>query len=713
MAPKQTPSFLQVETSECGIVSLAMILGYYDHYVSIESLRVESGLSRDGCDANMIIETARIHGLDAEGYQVDSLDPQSTQFPCLIHWNFNHFLVCEGIEKDRVYINDPANGHRDISLDEFNQSFTGIVIECNPSTSFKKCGERKGSISALKKYLKPVKPLISIIFILGLLSIFPGILMPVLSRVFIDDVLLHHIEHWLYAVMIGLVLVGFLQAVLGFYQAKVMLVLQTRLGVSLNNEFMQKVLSLPLAFFSQRSASEMASRPMMIDRITQLISGPLGLAFVSAFTAFIYFLVMLFYDFVLSFVILAIALSNFSFFLWQTRQFQKLNQIAVKENGQYSGSALQNLQLLPEIKASGAEKYVFSKILGQKIKGLNVEHRIHEKQAIINVLPSWIQYSSTAILLLIGGWRVISGDMTIGVFVAFQGLMQQFLAPFQQVLSLVNELQESQGNIDRLEDVSNHQEKDKVNWSVPELSPKKLMPKLELKNISFGYDKKRPLLEDFNLEIKEGQWVALVGASGSGKSSLIKLINRLYQPWSGTIKVGGMDLDSIESECLAETMGYVDQNIILFNDTITNNLSLWDSRQEIDSLMNGAKEAEIHDWIIHRPGGYQYKLAENAKNVSGGEKARLELARVLAKKPNLLLLDEATSALDPLLEKEIIENVKEMCPCGIIVTHRLPAIQFCDEIIVFNDGKPVQRGTHEELLKDTNGFYMNLLKEDS
>ena len=710
----RTPSLLQVEHTECGVVALAMVFGYFGKWVSVEHLREVCGVSRDGSNALNLLKYAREQGFDCNAYSLE-LDElrELRDFPVIIHWKFNHFVVLEKIRGSRYWINDPANGRMVVDEKEVDECFTGVVLTFSPNESFKPEGKPPSWVKSLFAYAAEIKVGLFLMASLGLALVIPGALLPILSIIFIDYILIQGFEDWL-PILLGCIgVLALLQFLLNFLQQTITMIFQTRLSIALNSRLLSKSMRLSLSFFSQRSASEIAGRSLLVDQLSALIAGPLGKSFIGLLTAAVYWLVMLTFDPFLSYIVLGIAVVNLLYFSWQIRRVRELNQSITRETSLQTGEQLQALQLLPEVKVSGLEKNLLMQLVGRKTKLLNESNRLTVKRTVIESLPTFLRAGSYAVILYFGGHEVIKGNMTFGVLVAFQGLMMQFLAPIQEMLSHFADIQETQGNIDRIDDIFSQSEDGMVDESGESkssaLRESISYPLLEMENITFGYQKlEPPLLEDFNLTIGPGKWVAFVGGSGSGKSTIARLVSQLFQPWSGNIKLDGIPISKIKTTDFSEIISFVDQKIILFNATISENLSMWNSSIKFEQLTKAAKIACIHEWIINRPDGYEHKLSENGSNVSGGEKARLEIARALAKDPALLVLDEATAALDPETENLVLQQIRQHCTGGIIISHRIEPIQVCDEIIVFSKGKIAQRGTHAELINHRDGQYRKL-----
>jgi len=707
----RTPSLLQVEHTECGVVSLAIVFGYFKKWLSIEHLREACGVSRDGSNAMNLLKYAREQGFDCNGYSLEIEDLQEmSDFPMIIHWKFNHFVVLERIKGKKYGINDPANGRLVVDEKEVDECFTGVVLTLKPNDSFVASGKPPSWAKSLLKYAGEIKLGLFLTAALGFALVVPGALLPILSIIFIDYILIQGFSDWL-PILVGSVgVLALLQFLLNYLQQTITMIFQTRLSIALNSRLLSKSMRLSLAFFSQRSASEIAGRSQLVDQLSALITGPLGKSVIGLMTATIYWLVMLYFDQFLSFVVLGIALLNLVYFSWQIRRVRELNQSITREASLQTGEQLQALQLLPEVKVSGLEKNLLMQLIGRKTKWLNESNRLTIKRAVIESLPTFLRSGSYAIILFYGGHEVIAGNMTFGVLVAFQGLMMQFLSPIQEMLSHFADVQETQGSIDRIDDIFSQPDDEMSLTSSSENShPRVAYPLLELKNVTFGYQKlEPPLLKDFHLTIEPGKWVAFVGGSGSGKSTVARLVSKLYQPWSGSIELDGVPIGSIDSKEFSKIITFVDQKIVLFNATISENLSMWNSSISFEQLTKAAKLASIHDWIINRPSGYEHKLSEDGANVSGGEKARLEIARALATEPALLILDEATAGLDPETENKVLEAIRQNCAGGIIISHRIEPIKICDEIIVFDQGRIVQRGNHQELISQSGGMYGKL-----
>jgi ATP-binding cassette, subfamily C, bacterial len=716
---RRTPTLLQMEAVECGAAALGIILSYYDRIVPLAELRQACGVSRDGSKASNILNAARSYGLQIKGFKVELEGLRKLQCPYIVFWNFNHFLVVEGFSKDKVYLNDPATGPRTISLAEFDQSFTGVVLVGEPGAEFQVGGRKPSLTLSLWDRLQSSIGALVYCVIAGLLLVIPGLAIPAFSQAFVDNVLIEGRNDWLRPLILGMIFTAILNGFLTLLQLQFLRRMKIKLAVGMSSRFLWHILRLPVSFYDQRFAGEISSRVRLNDSLANLLSGRLATTVISAFTVVFYAAVMLQYDVVLTMIGIGFVVINVSVWRWVSRQRVDANLRLMQEQGKVSGVAISGLQSMETLKASGLESEFFSRWAGYYAKAINARQEMDTTNQNLGVLPSFLTSITSMLLLAVGGLRVMDGILSIGMLIAFQGLMQRFLEPVNNLVSLAGELQEMEGNLGRLDDVLG-------NAIDPGLEPEisvsptsdlpaanvRLQGYVELRNISFGYNRSAPpLIENFSLSLKPGQRVALVGGSGSGKSTVAKLICGLYEQWTGEILFDGKPRRHIPRSILTNSIALVEQDISLFAGSVRDNLTLWDSTVPFSNLVRACKDAAIQDVILSMPGGYNADLAEGASNLSGGQRQRLEIARTLVNNPAILVMDEATSALDAEAEKMIDQKLRERgCTC-VIVAHRLSTIRDCDEIIVFDRGKVVQRGSHEELQR-VEGKYLQLIRSE-
>lgn len=707
---RRTPTLLQMEAVECGAASLGMILGYYGKIVPLPELRQACGISRDGSKASNILNAARSYGLQAKGFKVDLDGLQQLQCPYIVFWNFNHFLVVEGFRQQQVYLNDPATGSRSVSIAEFGEAFTGVVLVFEPSPTFQKGGQKPSIALALWDRLRHSIGSLIYAVLVGFLLVLPGLAMPTFSQVFIDQVLIQGRDDWLRPLIFGMLFTAILNGLLTRLQLQLLRRMQIKLAMSMSSRFLWHILHLPVSFYDQRFAGEISSRIQLNDRLASLLSGQLATTVISAGMVVFYAIVMLQYDLILTLIGIAFVVINLLMLQWVGRQRADNNIRLMQEQGKVSGVAIAGLQSMETLKASGLESDFFARWAGHYAKAINVRQDMSSLNQRLGTLPAFLSGVTSMLLLAVGGLRVMDGALSIGMLIAFQSLMQQFMQPVNQLISLGGDLQELEGNLNRLDDVLRNPTDPITTKQSLSPSQPKLQGYLELRNITFGYNRTAPaLIENFNLSLKPGQRVALVGGSGSGKSTIAKLVAGLYQPWSGEIYFDGQE--NVPRSVLANSIAMVEQDILLFEGTVRDNLTLWDTTIPDRNLIQACRDAAIHDVILSLPGGYNADLLEGATNLSGGQRQRLEIARALVNNPSIVIMDEATSALDTETEKIIDYNLRlRGCTC-LIVAHRLSTIRDCDEIIVFERGKVVQRGTHEEL-RQVEGTYLQLIKSE-
>jgi NHLM bacteriocin system ABC transporter peptidase/ATP-binding protein len=708
------PVILQMEAVECGAASLAMILAHHRKYVPLEQLRVDCGVSRDGSKASNIVKAARKHGLAARGLRKEPADLRTMRLPMIIFWNFNHFVVVDGFEEGTVLLNDPAVGRRKVSDAEFDQSFTGIVLAFDPGPEFVPSGQPRSLADGLRRRLAGSETALLYLVLAGLALVLPGMVIPVFTSVFIDRVLVGGLGGWAGPLVVGMLATGVLVASLTWLQKHYLLKLETRISLSTSASFFWHVLRLPVGFYQQRSAGDIGARAGIADRVANILSEDLVAGVLSVITATFFAAIMMFYDVTMSLLTIGIVGVNVLVLRYVSQRRIELNQKMAIDRGKVIGTSMNGLMLIETLKASGAESDFFSRWAGYQARLTNSTQEMSRSSISLDLLPRFLTGANAALVLGIGGARVMAGDMTIGMLVAYQALVASFVNPVNALVALGGKIQGFQGDMDRLDDVMAQPSEDIArNERADEtLHSAKLEGHLELRNVTFGYSRlEPPLLENFSMTLKPGQRIALVGSSGCGKSTISKLVVGLYEPWEGSILFDGKPREAWPRRQMLNSMAAVDQDIALFSGTIRDNLSMWDDTVSQAVMVGAAKDACVHDVISARPGGYDSLVVEGGANFSGGQRQRMEIARALTFNPRLLVLDEATSALDPLTEKTVDANLRRRgCSC-LIVAHRLSAIRDCDEIILLEKGKVAERGTHRELL-ELNGRYARLIANE-
>jgi NHLM bacteriocin system ABC transporter peptidase/ATP-binding protein len=702
----RTPTVIQMEAVECGAAALSIILSFHRRFIPLEELRIVCGVSRDGSKASSIVRAARSYGLTAKGLTREPAGLRTLRLPFIVFWNFNHFVVVEGFRGEVTYINDPANGRRRVTRSEFDDAFTGVVLAFEKGPEFKAGGRPPSAWRALMSRLPGARTGLLYVVLVSLAMVLPGMAIPAYTRVFVDEILIRGKQTWLLPLLALMAGTAVINAMLTYLLGNALLRLQMKLSLQGSSRFFQHLMRLPLMFFQQRQAGDIASRISLNNRVASLLSGDLASAGVSLLVVGFFMPLLFQYDVTLTLLGLSFALVNLLVMRYVSQQLAAGSMKTLTERNKLAGISMNGLQGIESIKASGGEDDFFCKWAGHYAKVFTHSQSIDATSLGLTAAAGFIAALNGVALLSVGGRRVIDGFLTIGMLMGFQTLMAQFMGPFHQVLGLYPKLQAARADLNQLDDVlKNHvQAEPETTMELGEIDGS-----LELRDLQFGYNRlDAPLIQDLSLSLTPGQRVALVGGSGSGKSTVAKLVCGLYQPWQGEILIDGRPRAEWPRRVLANSVAVVDQDILLFEGTIRENLTLWDPTIEDGDLFQAGQDAAIHNDITVRDGGYNQPVEESGRNFSGGQRQRLEIARALALNPRILILDEATSALDAATEKIVDDNLRRRgCTC-LIIAHRLSTIRDCDEIVVLDAGKVVERGTHHEMMK-RGGAYARLV----
>lgn len=709
----KVPVMMQMEASECGAASLGMILAYYGKWLPLEQVRADCGVSRDGSTAKNILRAARAYGLKAQGYRMEPASLRDIVLPAIIHWNFNHFVVLNGFKKDRAIINDPARGTVEVTAEEFDRAFTGIVLRFEKTADFTPGGKPRSVLAFARKRLKGTLPLFVFVILTGVLTAVVGMIIPVFSRIFMDNILSGKNPEWLlpFTVALGFTLLFQFGAVL--LEAVYWLKIEGRFAITANAEYMWHVLRLPVEFFSQRFAGDIAFRQGNNQEIAATLIRKLAPVLMNIGLLVFYLFIMINYSIMLTLIGIAAAILNMAAMRFMAIKQVGLSRLSFASGGKLAGATMSGIEMIETIKASGAENGYFERWAGYYAKQHNAQVAISKFTQYFGAIPALLQQIASIAILMAGVYLILDGLFTIGMLLAFQGFSASFLTPVNQLIDVGQSFITMRSSMERVEDVLNYPPDVPSEASLPAgQTMEKLSGAITINNITFGYNKlSDPLIRDFSLSVRPGMMVAIVGSSGSGKSTLAKLITGLYKTWSGEILFDGSKYEEIAPYIFKGSVAMVDQEITLFEDTVANNIRMWDASIEDFAVILAARDAGIHDTIVSRADGYSHTIKEGGKNFSGGQKQRFEIARVLAQEPTVIILDEATSALDAKTEEQVMHNIRNIGATCIIIAHRLSTIRECDEIVVLDKGLVAERGTHEELYA-RGGQYTRLVSSE-
>ena len=687
-----------------------MAMAYYRKWVPLEQVRKDCGVSRDGSNAANILAAARSYGFEADGYRVEPEQlREEGEFPCIVHWEFNHFVVCNGFKGNKVYLNDPARGSYTVSFERFDEAFTGICILLKPGEGFEPSGKPRTVWDFASRRIKSAKATMWFMSATTLISSLTGILTAVFSRIFLDEMLPGKEPQLFLPFIIGLSALALIQIVSAWIQAIYSLRINGKMNLVGNSTYMWKVFRLPMEFFSQRMAGDIQQRKDTNAQIAEQMVNIMAPMLLNIIMMVFYLVVMLRYSWLLTLVGVASAAAQLALSRIIAARRVNITRVMMRDRGKLLGYTVSGMEMIENVKASGAENGFFERWSGYQASVNSQGVSYTKVRFYLGMLPALVSETLNILVTVLGVWLVMRGEFTPGMIFAFQGFLSSFMSPARALISSGQQMQEMKTNIERIEDVMEYPEDTAAE---PDAEPDgerapftKLSGNLTMRNVTFGYSRlEPPLIRDFNLEVQKGKSVAFVGSSGCGKSTLSKLISNLYQPWSGEILFDGKPVSGIDRSVFTGSVAVVDQDIILFEDSIADNIKMWDQSVEDFEMILAARDAQIHTTIMQRGDGYQHRMIEGGKDFSGGERQRLEIARVLALDPTIVILDEATSALDARTEYDVVRSIRERGITCIVIAHRLSTIRQCDRILMLEDGKIIEDGTYDELLAKNGRF---------
>jgi NHLM bacteriocin system ABC transporter peptidase/ATP-binding protein len=706
----RTKTVLQLEAAECGAASLAMVLGHFGRFAPLDELRALCGVSRDGAKASSLLKAARTFGLTAKGMKAEPEHLRTLKGPMIAFVNFNHFLVLDRVTRNRVHINDPASGRRVETLEAFSDGFTGVVLTFEKGEGFEPGDTRPPLIPSLLNRMYGFKRAIFFAFLVSLALVVPGILVPFFSQIFVDYVLVRSLDDWIGPLLIGMGLTAITRFILLRLQGLTLLRLSEAMTLKTGRDLFHHMMRLPIAFFEQRFSGEIADRVRLNENLVSLLTVQLAAAALNVVTALLFLAAMLSYHVPLTLAVTALAALNVLVLVFSTGVMSERYRKISIDSGKMMGARVAGLKDMETFKASGAEDMLYSRWTGLLANVTNTAQAAARASAWVSPLPGLIATLIGALVLIGGGYAVMQGQLTLGELVAVQSLAASFAAPVTGLAGFGAELQQIRSYTQRLDDILEQTADPGFAPARPTRTTAVPGGAIRLEEVSFGYSPlEPPLLDGINLMVDPGARIAIVGTSGSGKSTLGKLVTGMVPARDGRVVIGDRPHARWSREALAARLAYVRQDVVLFKGTVRENLTLWDPSIPETDMIRAAHDAQIHDVIAGRPGAYDAEITEGGKNFSGGERQRLEIARALATNPAIIVLDEATSALDPVTEHRVMEAIRRRGTTGIVIAHRLSAIRDCDEILVLDRGRVVERGRHEDLMAARN-LYSNLIE---
>ena len=711
----KVPVIMQMEALECGAACLAMVLAYYRKWIPLEQVRLDCGVSRDGSNMKNIFIAGQNYGMEAHGYrmEVDALKEGGT-FPCIIHWNFNHFVVLDGFKGSKAVLNDPARGLVQVPMDEFDKSFTGLVLVFTPSENFVPSGKRKSTVAFARKRLKGAGAAVGFIVLTSVIGYLFEVINPVMSRIFFDRLLTGKAPNWLYPFIAVLIALGVFQLIVQWAQTIYNLKINGKMAIEGNASYMWKVLRLPMEFFSQRMTGDILQRQGTNASIAGTLVETVAPLAMNTVMMLFYLVIMIRYSVWMTLVGLASLVVNLLVARYLSNKRVNLTRVQMRDEGKLVSTTMAGISMAETIKASGAENGFFRKWSGYQASVNAQQVKFKTLSSRIGLIPQFINTVSNYMVLFMGVVLAMNSKFTLGMITTFQGLLGSFMGPASTLVEAGQTIQEMRTEMERVEDVMEYPDDPAMQYGTDsaETGYAKLKGDVEVRNVTFGYSRLgKPTVTNFSMHIKPGSRIAIVGPSGCGKSTISKLVTGLYRPWEGEILFDGKPIQDIPRGVFTGSVAMVDQDIVLFEDTIANNIRMWDETIADFEVILAARDAQIHEDILQRPGGYSWKLTENGKDLSGGQRQRLEIARVLAQDPSIVVLDEATSALDAKTEYDLVQAICQRGISCIVVAHRLSTIRDCDEIIVLDQGRIVERGTHDELYAK-GGAYTELVTSE-
>jgi NHLM bacteriocin system ABC transporter peptidase/ATP-binding protein len=704
----KVPTVLQQAAVECGAASLGMVLASMGRWELLSTLREQCGVNRDGASAVQIVTAASEYGLEYEARRGDATDLDGIAVPAIIWWHRSHFMVLEGFHGGKFYVNDPARGQYAVDADDFVAGYSGAALTFTKTAEFKTGGHKFRVTPALMRRLTNSKLGVNFAIIAGVLAMLLGLVSAPVASIFINEVLGQNANGVLIPLIITLLAIGIFRAGLTMLEYGVISRLQAKLTLVGDAGFIATLMRMPMTFFLERSIGDLSQRVSYNASVASLLASQMASAGIALLGAIGYAALLLYYNIWIGSVVIILSLLNVVVLRMVMNKRTTIQGRVVRRQNQLRGTTTQAIQGIETIKATGMEDDMFKSLTGQQADYISASAALVPSSSLLVAVPVFLFSLTSASILVLGGYFTITGSFTLGALLAVQALAVNLNSPIQTLMSTGSQLQVITSSLNSLDDVLANGESERFNRSAlrPGDSFAQLSGRITLKDVSFGYGDKAPLvLDSFSLELEPGKRIALVGGSGAGKTTIGNLASGLYLPRSGEVLYDGKPMSEYPIGVIERLLSKVDQSIVLFEGTVRENVTLWDTTVPEEDIRRALADAQILDDVLAREGGIDCTLEENGRNFSGGQCQRIEIARALVLNPRAIILDEATSALDDITEKNVDDALRRRGVACLIIAHRLSTIRDADEIIVLGrGGKVLERGSQDSLMA-LNGTY--------